>query len=248
MKRRTPLRFLPVIGALAFLSTASVIAAQRGQASLLGSNNAFKESRKIKIKLVRDDNGKIITVTQFVGKMITVTFNAQSFALLPKVDDQSGAVSLVLHSIEGEVGDSIRPAKELETIGVSKALPARSSTVDLPFSIMIDEKSEVSGEPIRPTPTPAGFKPGLRGFLPTPVLKSAALGEPRDARWKVPTEVFQAELYGGDVCCVTCDGIQTDLRLCRGGILRQLLRAEMLLISSQFVGRGKLLQRASKTC
>jgi hypothetical protein len=106
---------------------------------------------EVKIKLVRD-NGKIVAVTQFVGKWITVKFNGQSFGFVPKVDDETGAVSLILHSIGGDVGDSIRPAKELETIGVSKVSPARSSTANLPFSIMMDEMSDTSGQPVQPTP------------------------------------------------------------------------------------------------
>jgi hypothetical protein len=191
MKRSFPLRYLPIIGALAFLFMASMIAVQNGQASFPQSDNGSRESRKLRIKLLRDD-GKVVIMTQFVGKMMTTTFNSQSFGLVPKVDDQSGAVSIVLHRLGEKVGDGVRLAKEIETISVSKTSPTRSSTVNLPFSLMIDEKSEISGETVRPTPAPASFltaaAPGQR---PQYLLRTAGLG------------FFQA---GPNNCCVTCDG------------------------------------------
>jgi hypothetical protein len=153
MKRSFPLRFLPAIGGLAFLFTASIIAAQSSRATFQQSKDGPKESRKVKIKLVRD-NGKVVTVTQFVGKMITVKFDSQRFGLAPRIDDRTGEVSVVLHRIEDMDGEAIKLATELETIPINKVSPARSSVADLPFSLVLHEASDIksSTERLRAAP------------------------------------------------------------------------------------------------
>jgi len=190
MKRSFPLRFLPIIGALAFFFMASIIAAQSNGASLLQPNDGAKESRKVKIRLVHD-NGKTVTMTQFVGKMMTVTFNSQSFGFVPKIDDQTGAVSLVLHRIEDNDGQRFRLAKELETIPVNRTFPSRSSSVDLPFSVLMDEKSETPGETVRATPTSASFRSPIPGGQGSQYLLRTS-----------SASFFQ----DSGNCCVTCNG------------------------------------------
>jgi len=220
MKRSFPLRFLPAIGALAFLFTASIIAAQSTGTSSLrsndGSNDGSKESRKIKIKLVRD-NGKVVTITQFVGKMITVKFDSRRFGFMPKIDGRTGEVSLVLHRIEDIDGEATKLATELETIPINKVSPARSSVADLPFSLLLHETSDTKSGTERPLATTVSSDWPDQGKANTDRVAVANLAMPvAFARLGQASQRVHYLIRGSGVllfqsgnCCVTCDGLES---------------------------------------
>jgi hypothetical protein len=216
VKRCSSFRFLPVIGPLAFLITASIIPAQGGRASPIRSNDGSNELRKVKIKLVRD-NGKIVTITQFVGDMITVKFGALRFGFVPRIDDRRGETSLVLHKIEEMHGYATMLATELETIPINNVSPVRSSVAHLPFSLILQETSGRKGNTERALATAIGPDRVDQGIVGAEGATSVNLGVP--VTFGRLEQVSQRSHYlirgnGGAVfqsgnCCVTCEGLES---------------------------------------
>ena len=160
--------------------------------------------RQVKLRLVRRDTGRMVRVTEFVGKMATISFESKDgfvqYGLVPNVDNETGAVNVVLHRIEGADPNHLQMNVELETIRVGSESPMLSLTADLPFGIMLEPNNEL---PTRgsASPLPRGFRPP--NSLRMPVSRSAAYGP------GVSLATVAAAQQGPERCCVTCDGVQT---------------------------------------